>query len=96
MKQRAIGVREAARIAEVGASTIVSWRSGASPKDYLALKKLAVALGVDLDFLLTGELPVEPKIIPPLNSSLAVLNAAVLSSLPYEGVVRVRIEKVVP
>jgi transcriptional regulator with XRE-family HTH domain len=55
MQKKEMGVREAARIAGVGPSTIVSWRSGALPEDYLAVKRLAKALGTTLGFLLTGE-----------------------------------------
>lgn len=55
MEEHKIGVREAARAAGVGPSTIVSWRSGAQPEDYTAVKKLAERLGTSLTFLLTGE-----------------------------------------
>ena len=55
MKERKVGVREAARIAGVAASTIVSWRGGALPEDYRAVKRLAEVLGVSFTFLLTGE-----------------------------------------
>jgi transcriptional regulator with XRE-family HTH domain len=48
-------VREAARIARVGSSTITSWRAGAHPMDLLAVRRLAEALGVSFSFLLTGE-----------------------------------------
>src|ERR1700677_1365947 len=55
MNEKKIGVREAARIADVGASTIVSWRGGALPEDFQAVKKMATALGTTLGYLLTGE-----------------------------------------
>lgn len=55
MKEKNMTVRSAATVAGVGASTIVSWRSGALPEDYRAVKALAQALGVSFSFLLTGE-----------------------------------------
>lgn len=55
MAENEITVRRAAEIAGVGTSTVDSWRSGALPEDYLAVRKLAHGLGVSLSFLLTGE-----------------------------------------
>ncbi len=55
MEEKNIGVREAGKIADVGASTIMSWKSGALPEDYLAVKKLAEGLGTTLSYILTGE-----------------------------------------
>ncbi len=54
MTERKLGVREAARIAGVSPSTLVSWRSGALPEDYLTVRKLAIKLGTTLSYLLTG------------------------------------------
>jgi transcriptional regulator with XRE-family HTH domain len=55
MEERDLGVRDAAGIAGVSPSTVVSWRSGAAPEDYVAVKRLARGLGTTLSFLLTGE-----------------------------------------
>lgn len=55
MEEKSIGVREAAKIAGVSPSTISEWRNGSHPDDYIAVKKLAKALGTTLSFLLTGE-----------------------------------------
>lgn len=55
MAEKGIKVREAARIADVGASTISSWRAGAHPMNLLGVRRLAEALGVSFSFLLTGE-----------------------------------------
>ncbi len=55
MEEKAIGVREAAKIAGVSPSTVSEWRNGSHPDDYLAVKKLAKALGTTLSYLLTGE-----------------------------------------
>ena len=55
MEEKTIGVREAAKISGVSPSTISEWRNGSHPDDYIAVKKLAKALGTTLSFLLTGE-----------------------------------------
>lgn len=55
MEEKAIGVREAAKIAGVSPSTVSEWRNGSHPDDYIAVKKLAKTLGTTLSFLLTGE-----------------------------------------
>ena len=55
MAEKHLTVREAARIAGVGPSTVDDWRAGAVPEDYFAVKRLAQHLGVTLTFILTGE-----------------------------------------
>ncbi len=55
MKETGMTVKAAARIAEVGPSTIQSWRSGAKPTNFDAVRRLAQAFGTSLSFLLTGE-----------------------------------------
>ena len=55
MKEKGMGVREAARIAGVNASTLQSWRAGALPENFMAVKKLAEGLGTTMSFLLTGQ-----------------------------------------
>lgn len=55
LEEKNIGIRNAAKLAGVGASTIMSWKSGALPEDYLAVKRLSQALGTTLSFMLTGE-----------------------------------------
>lgn len=55
MKEKSISVRDAAKLAGVGTSTIDSWRSGAQPQDYQAVCRLAQGLQVSLYFLLTGQ-----------------------------------------
>ena len=56
LDEKDIGIREASRLAGVGPSTIMSWKSGALPEDYMAVKRLAESLGTTMSFLLTGEL----------------------------------------
>ncbi len=55
LKERGISVRKAAEMAGVGASTVMSWKAGALPENYSAVKRLAEGLGTTLGFLLTGE-----------------------------------------
>lgn len=55
MKDKGMTIREAADVVGVAHSTINSWRSGAAPEDFMAVKELAKALGVSFSFLLTGE-----------------------------------------
>jgi transcriptional regulator with XRE-family HTH domain len=55
MSEKRITVRKAAEYAAVGPSTIDSWRAGALPEDYAAVKRLAKHLDVSFSFLLTGE-----------------------------------------
>jgi transcriptional regulator with XRE-family HTH domain len=54
MQQQGLTVRGAASAAGVARSTVQDWRSGVQPTDFLAVQKLAVALGTSLSFLLTG------------------------------------------
>lgn len=91
MNEKNIGVREAARIAEVGPSTIVSWRGGALPEDYRAVKKLAAALGTTLGFLLTGEDDSRPSASP-------VLVAEVFNDggTLFDGYAKITIQRLVP
>lgn len=55
MEGKGMSVRQAAKAAGVSVSTIQSWRTGSSPNDYLAVRRLALALGTTLTWLLTGE-----------------------------------------
>lgn len=55
LKQKHMTVREAAQVAGVGASTVQSWKNGALPEDYRAVRTLAKHLGVSFSFILTGE-----------------------------------------
>ena len=55
MQEKGLSVRKAAEAAGVGSSTIMSWKSGALPENYVAVKRLAKKLGTNLGFLLTGE-----------------------------------------
>lgn len=55
MEERRMTVRTAAKYAQVATSTVQNWRSGHTPTDFTAVKRLAEALDVSFCFLLTGE-----------------------------------------
>ena len=90
MDEKSITVRKAAEFAGVGASTINSWRSGSSPEDYHAVKKLAECLGVTLAFLLTGE---------PDNSgdrNISVSEALEESDVLFDGYAKITVQRLIP
>jgi transcriptional regulator with XRE-family HTH domain len=84
MKEKRLGVREAARIAKLPSSTIMGWKTGRAPRDFVALKRLAKALGTTLSFLLTGE-----------NDS-AANDALVRGEVVFEGYAYVKIQRLGP
>ena len=90
MKEQNLTVRKAGQLAGVGASTINSWRSGAIPEDYIAVKRLANAMGVSLSFLLTGE--DETRSSGETNISEVFVEDEVL----YNGYARILIQKLTP
>lgn len=90
MEERNLGVREAARAAQVSPSTIVSWRSGSLPEDYVAVKRLAKHLGVSLSFILTGEDETRSEGVP------AVSEVFEDGGVFFDGYARIRIERLVP
>ncbi|MGE0528969.1 MAG: helix-turn-helix domain-containing protein [Bdellovibrionales bacterium] len=91
MVENKIGVREAARIAGVGASTIVSWRGGALPEDYLAVKNLATAFGTTLGFLLTGEPDSRPE-----GSMPSVAEVFSDGGMLFDGFAKITIQRLIP
>ena len=90
MEERGVGVRDAARTAQVSPSTIVSWRAGALPEDYLAVKRLAKSLGVSLSYLLTGEDDTRPNGLP------AVAEVFDDGGILFDGYARIKIERLIP
>ncbi len=55
MSEKGITIREAALAAGVSPSTLMGWRTGSTPTDLLAVKRLASKLCVSTIWLLTGE-----------------------------------------
>ena len=91
MAERGIGVREAGRIAGVSPSTITDWRSGALPDDFMAVRRLAKALGVTFSFLLTGEDDARASEGPP-NVAEVFEDGGQL----FDGYAKITIQRLVP
>jgi transcriptional regulator with XRE-family HTH domain len=90
MREKNMTVRTAAKIANVGASTLVNWRSGALPEDFRAVRALSKALGVSFSFLLTGEDDSRPEGAPGVNE--VFLDGGSL----FDGYARVQIQRLIP
>lgn len=88
LKERGMSYREAGRHAGVATSTITNWTSGSHPEDYLAVSRLAKALGVTLSYLLTGQ---EEKGITAPTISQVFESGDML----FDGYLKVKIEKMI-
>jgi transcriptional regulator with XRE-family HTH domain len=91
MDEKGVGVREAARIAGVGASTVVSWRSGALPQEYAAVKRLAEHFGTTLGFLLTGEHDSKPA-----NTQPAITEVFEDAGMIFDGYAKITVQRLLP
>jgi transcriptional regulator with XRE-family HTH domain len=54
LKERGLTLTQASTKSDVPMATLSGWKNGQSPEDFIAVQKLAHALGVSLSFLLTG------------------------------------------
>ncbi|MGK5087855.1 helix-turn-helix transcriptional regulator [Bdellovibrionota bacterium FG-2] len=54
MAERGINLKSAADLAGVSPPVVHAWLQGGAPADFLAVAKLAKALGTDFQWLLTG------------------------------------------
>jgi transcriptional regulator with XRE-family HTH domain len=90
MAEKELRVREAARIAGVGASTIVAWRAGSAPTDFLAVKKLANYFNVSLSFLLIGS--EESKVDQPPSITEVFEDGGAL----FDGFAKITIQRLIP
>jgi len=90
MEEKSMSIRKAAEISGVGTSTINSWRSGSSPDDYLAVQKLAKALGVSFSFLLTGEDDTRPE--GDINISEVLEDGGLL----FDGFAKITVQRLIP
>ena len=90
MKEKGVTVRRAAKMAGIGTSTIDSWRSGALPQDYLAVKKLAKGLGISMSFLLTGEDESRPEEIPTISEVFES------GEVMFDGYAKIIVHRLVP
>lgn len=91
MTERGLTIRRAAEIADISDSTIDDWRNGATPADYLAVKRLAAHLGVSLSFILTGEDETQAK--PYATSITEVFEDG--GSL-FDGYAKITIQRLIP
>lgn len=91
MDEHGIGVREAAQIAGVPASTIQNWRSGTLPTNFTAVKKLAQAFGTTFSFLLTGEDETRIR-----TSPLSITEVFDDGGELFEGYAKITIRKLIP
>lgn len=55
LKERGITTKAASELAGVAANVVTGWTSGSVPHDFAAVQRLARALGLDFELLLTGE-----------------------------------------
>lgn len=92
MAEKGMSVSQAARVAGCAPSTICDWRAGRSPADFIAVKKLAAALGASLSFLLTGEEEAVGVTAVPPTVTQVFANGGLL----YDGFARITIQKLIP
>lgn len=90
MAENKLRVREAARIAGVGASTIVAWRAGSAPTDFFAVKKLANHFNVSLSFLLIGS--EESRIDHPPSITEVFEDGGAI----FDGFAKITIQRLIP
>jgi transcriptional regulator with XRE-family HTH domain len=91
LAERKIGVREAARIAGVPQSTVMSWKSGAHPHDFVAVKRLAEKLGTTLSFLLTGEDDSRPK-----GETPTITEVFADGGMIFDGFAKITVQRLLP
>lgn len=91
MAEKGMTVKEAAHISGASASTIVDWRAGGAATDYVAVKRLAHALGVTLSFLLTGEDDTRPADAAPTVTEVFEDGGAL-----FDGYAKITIQRLIP
>ena len=87
LAERKLTNKQAASIASVSPSTIQDWKTGTSPADLTALKKLSDGLGVSVAYLISGE---EDKTKQP-NINAVFENGAVI----FDGYAKIFIQALV-
>lgn len=90
LEERGITVRDAARKIGVSPSTIVDWKSGVSPTDYEAVRKLSRLLGVSLCYLLTGFEESATSSPPPISSVFEP------GQILFDGIASIKIVALIP
>lgn len=91
MSERGMTVRAAAMHAQVATSTVQNWRSGHTPSDFIALKRLASVLEVSFCFLLTGEEELSSSLRRPAIAELFSCDETI-----FDGYARLTIQKLSP
>lgn len=86
MKDRALRITDVAALAQVSKSVVHGWMTGTNPRDLRAVKRLADALNVQFSELLIGE----TERLSSNNTDLRFENIPL-----FDGICRVRIEKVI-
>lgn len=88
LKEKGVSLRKAAEMAGVANSVLDSWSGGASPTDFMAVKRLADKLDISFSWLLTGD---HEK-----NETKPTL-AEMYKEVPYfDGLARIRIDRLIP
>ncbi len=90
LEEKGITIRDAARNIGVGPSTLVDWKSGVSPTDYEAVRKLARLLGVSMCYLLTGFDEKSTLNPPPISSVFET------GQIIFNGIASIKIVALVP
>lgn len=91
MSERGMTVRAAAMHAQVATSTVQNWRSGHTPSDFTAVKRLAGALEVSFSFLLTGEEDATTAFRTPAMSEYFSFDETL-----FDGYARLTIQRISP
>lgn len=91
LKEKGMGVREAARIAGVSHGTISNWCAGVAPDDFMSVKKLAQTLGVTFSWLMTGEDESRPN-----GSFPAVAEVFTDGEMLFDGFAKITVQRLIP
>lgn len=91
LKEKRVTVRAAAEMAGVGASTIMSWKAGALPEDYVAVQRLAEGLGLTLSFMLTGKDDSRKK-----ESTPAIAEVFDEDDFLFDGYAKITVQRLIP
>ena len=91
LESRGLTVRQVAKMVGVPASTIQSWKTGARPSDFFALRKLAIVLNTSLSFLLTGEDDTRDP-----GFELTIADVLADGGELFDGIAEIRIRRLIP
>jgi len=88
LKERGITQKDAAKLSGVRPSVVAGWISGASPNNFLAVKKLADHLGISFSWLMTG--------LPDKSEPMSSISEMFEEQEYFDGYARIRIDRLVP